>query len=112
MRVHKNIIKADDTIHAIAFRNHGEGDEDGMSTDWNKYSTPEETRNRAYKTKPSWEGGVVQMVVGDVRTIPDQIVQHDPLIDNPAHTNVKGRKDVRERYKFMQIWTWAIRYAE
>lgn len=111
MRVHKNIIR-DDSPLSIAFVNHGEGEEEGMSTDWDKYSTPEQTRNRVYDTRPSWKGGVIQMVVGDIREIPDQVVQHAPLPNNRAHTNVKGCKDTKERYLFMRIWKWAICYDE
>ena len=111
MRVHQNNIR-EGSLLPIVFVNHGEGEEEGMSTDWNKYSTPEETKNRGYATRPSWKGGVIQMVVGDIRKITWQTVQHSPLADNRAHTNVKGRKDTQERYLFMRVWTWAIPYAE
>jgi hypothetical protein len=108
MRVHHNNIR-EGRLLPLVFLNHGEGEEDGMSTDWNKYSTPEETRNRVYKDKPTWKGGVIQMVAGEVRKIPNQVVQHAPLTDNRAHTNVKGRKDTQVRYLFMRSWTWVIR---
>ena len=103
MRVHQNNIR-DGSPLPIAFMNHGAGEEEGMSTDWSKYSTPEQTISRIYEEKPTWKGGVIQMVVGDVRKIPDQIVQHAPLPKNQAHTNVKGRKDTKVRYLFMRIW--------
>jgi hypothetical protein len=93
------------------FRNLGEGDQEGMSTDWSQFSTPEQTKNRA--TNPAWRGGVIQMLVGDVRRVPQQTVVHAPLPDNRAHTNVKGPKSggiegTQIRYLFMRIWKWAI----
>ena len=109
MRVHQVHLR-DNSLSPKVFINHGEGDEEGMSTDWNKYSTPEETRNRIYAKKPTWKGGVIQMVVEDVWKIPDQVVQHAPLPDNRAHTNIKGRKDTQVRYLFMSIWQWVICY--
>ncbi len=111
MRVHQVHIRGDSPSLKV-FVNHGEDEEDGMSTDWNKYSTPAQTRNRIYGSKPAWRGGVIQMVVGEVRKIPGQSVQHAPLADNRAHTNVKGRKNTQERYLFMRVWNWAISYGE
>ncbi|MBI2925245.1 MAG: hypothetical protein HYY24_06020 [Verrucomicrobia bacterium] len=97
------------------FRNLGEGEQEGMSTDWSNYSTPEETKKRA--TNPAWRGGVIQMGVGDVRKIPHQTVVHAPLPDNRAHTNVKGPKSggvegTQARYLFMRVWRWAIEYKD
>ena len=43
MRIHKDFRESDGTPMPVAFRNHGEG----MSTDWQKYATPQETRRRA-----------------------------------------------------------------
>jgi len=107
MRVHKNEIQGGAPIPG-AFRNRGEGDQEGMSTDWSRYSTPETTKLRA--ANPAWKGGVIQMVVGDVRKIPSQTVAHAPLPDNRAHTNVKGQKSTQARYLFMRVWRWAIEY--
>src|SRR6266566_296830 len=61
--------------------------EGGMSTDWARYSTPEQTRNRARKPELN---GVVQMGVGVVREIDALIVEHTPdeEVDNRAHTDV------------------------
>ena len=118
MRVHRDNINIEEGRPCTgAFSNHGEGEEEGMSTDWSRYSTPHETSARIQTTKPGWMGGVIQMVVGDVRKIPLQTVQHAPLPDNRSHTNVKGPKDVQVegtqvRYRFMRIWKWAIPYRE
>jgi hypothetical protein len=40
----------------------------GMSTDWSRYSTPEESRRRA---RDPAVNGVVEMTVADVRAIPE-----------------------------------------
>ena len=113
MRVHKNDIQGGTPIPGV-FRNRGEGNQEGMSTDWSHHSTAEQTKLRA--ANPSWKGGVIQMVVGNVRKIPHQAVVHAPLPDNRAHTNVKGPKSGIEgtqvRYLFMRTWKWAIRYEE
>ncbi len=107
MRVHRNYIKDGQPIPGT-FRNHGEGDQDGMSTDWSKYSTAEQTKQRA--TNPLWQGGVIKMRVEKVREIPQQKVQHAPLDDNRSHTNVKGPKDTKTRYLLMRSWEWAIQF--
>ena len=104
-----------------AFRNHGSGDDLGMSTDWERYSTAEETRNRA--TEPTLYG-VISMRVGDARDVPGQTVVHSPIWpENRAHTNVvgpKSRKEARDvglssveiRLRFAQISEWRIPVIE
>ncbi|MEA2595027.1 MAG: hypothetical protein QOF01_1496 [Thermomicrobiales bacterium] len=70
----------------------------GMSTDGNRYSTPEESRQRAREPEAN---GVVELAVVDVRAIPEQIVEHTPIQnhpdpgvpDNRAHTDVCGPKE-------------------
>lgn len=70
----------------------------GMSTDWSRYSTPEETRGRA--SNPA-VNGVIETTVSDVRAIPDQMVEHTPIQnhpdpkikDNRSHTDVFGPKN-------------------
>ncbi len=102
MRIHETWIQSGEPMPGV-FKNHGSG----MSTDWNKYSTPEETLKRA--RIPS-KNAVIQMQVGDVRKIPGQQVQHTPLPDNRAHTDVLGEKDrdPEVRIKFRRIFNWAI----
>ena len=92
------------------FRNRGKAGDEGMSTDWSEYSTPQETRDRARAPE---RNAVIGMVVGDVRRIPEQVVQHRPYPDNRAHTNVEGFKKAnvagtQVRYLFLNIWRWAI----
>jgi hypothetical protein len=70
----------------------------GMSTDWSRYSTPEESRQRAREPAVN---GVVELSVTDVRGIPEQTVVHTPIQnhpdpgipDNRAHTDVIGPKE-------------------
>jgi hypothetical protein len=112
MRVHKNDIQNGQPIPGV-FKNRGEGEQEGMSTDWSKYSTPEQTKLRAINQ--AWRGGVIQIVVGEVRKVPRQTVEHAPLRENRAHTNVKGPKKggiegTQIRYLFMRTWSWAIKY--
>lgn len=114
MRVPQNHIQNHEPIPGV-FRNHGEGEQDGMSTDWSEHSTPEETIKRKLAVTPTWRGGVIQMVVGDVRRIPRQTVKHTPLQNNRSHTDVKGPKSggvegTQVRYLFMRAWRWAIEY--
>jgi hypothetical protein len=60
-----------------------------MSTDWEKYSTPEETRQRAPRPERT---GVVGLNVGDIRAIAELSVMHSPVRSpaNRAHTDVFG----------------------
>src|SRR5229473_7620854 len=85
MRVHPSNAK-DGNLNPGAFRNHGQpGKPEGMSTDWEKYSTANESRNRARKNPAVY--GVVSMVAGKVRQIPGQMVTHTPdYPTNRAHT--------------------------
>ena len=91
-------------IQPGCFRAHGTDDSRGMSTDWDKYSTPAETRKRA-ESKPPSAYGVLSMIVGSVRGIEGLSVRHAPSSSNQAHTNVNGvisdpevdHTEVRER---------------
>lgn len=78
----------------------------GMSTDWSKYSTPNETRNRVKQFGKLPENyAVIEMLVADVRAIENQIVEHTPDIPNlnRAHTDIFGEKDEEVRLKFSRI---------
>lgn len=97
MRVHWRNLRDDSTPEVTAFRDHGTS----MSTDWNKYSAPQETQNRTLR-EPR-HNAVIEMSVEDVRLIPNQSVQHCPLPENRAHTGVIGRKDAEARLKFQRI---------
>ncbi|MHA1783818.1 MAG: hypothetical protein ACTSVY_09220 [Candidatus Helarchaeota archaeon] len=77
--------------HPNIFREHG----GAMSTDWDKYSTAEETRGR--KGHPELYQ-VVKLNVGEVREIEPLMVKHEPEDLNRAHTNVYGISQ-RKKYK-------------
>jgi len=78
----------------------------GMSTDWAKYSTPQETRDRAKKNLE--RNAVVSFVVAEVRGIPEQQVEHtpDPDDDNRAHTEVLGPKSEEVRVQLRRLAKW------
>jgi hypothetical protein len=70
----------------------------GMSSDWSKYSSARETKERA--KKPS-ENAVLRLMVGRIRTIPDfgLEVKHVPLPGNKAHAETElpdKREDLTE----------------
>ena len=100
MRVHRNLLKSGQ-LHPGVFRDHG----GAMSTDWSKYSTPADTQLRH---KMPGVNGVIQMQVGAVRVIPGQRVEHAPLPDNRAHTDVIGEKGVEVRLLLYRIAQWTI----
>ncbi|TAK55850.1 MAG: hypothetical protein EPO24_11710 [Bacteroidetes bacterium] len=103
LRVHKNNYNKETHVpRPIAFDDHG----GAMSTDWNKYSTPEETRNRTPKKPDSY--GVLSLIVKDVRSIHNQKVEHTPRLENRDHTDVIGLKDTEARIKFSEIFKWEI----
>ncbi len=117
MRVHKNWFDNGE-INPGVFRNVGEG----MSTDWEKYSDAERTRQRAKKTPE--ENAVIALVVGEVRGVPGQTVVHTPLKPdgtkegkeregNRAHTDVVGekKKDPEVRKALKRMCVLVLRYA-
>ena len=106
MRVHRRSFDPEGRIMPGAFRNRPTP-QDGMSTDWQKYARPEETRSRARNPK---DNAVIQLVVGEVRRIPDQTVVHtpDPKTQNRAHTDVFGEKHPEARLQFSRIYKVVI----
>lgn len=104
MRVHKSMIKGG-RISLGVFKNLPRPT-DGMSTDWQRYSDPEATRQRALPKIPQ-NYGVIEINAGEVRKIPNQTVIHTPDTErnNPAHTDVFGEKDDEEiRVLFGRIY--------
>ncbi|KKN26014.1 hypothetical protein LCGC14_0879020 [marine sediment metagenome] len=106
-RMHEQYFKEDlELIPASGFRPKG----NSLSTDWNKYSTPKESRLR---TKKPEENRIVQMNTRDVR---DQSlrVQHNPSVkyNNRAHTEIFGLvgipkselNEVRMKLSSISIW--------
>jgi len=102
MRVHKMKIDSDGEPIPGAFKNLPTSD-DGMSTDWEKYSTPEETCQRG---RVPLDNIVIRFLTGRVRNIPEQIVKHTPDKENNnrAHTDVFGKKTTQAREMFMSIY--------
>ncbi len=98
MRIDKTWRKKDGSIAPSGFQNRGAG----MSTDWVKYATPQETRRRA---KQPGHNAVVTLHVGSVRELPEQQVEHTPDVEraNRAHTDVFGEKDEEVRIMLRRI---------
>jgi hypothetical protein len=61
----------------------------GMSTDWSKYATPEQTRNASGAERAN-DYGIVALPVGPVRGIEELSVVHAPVEGNDAHAHVLG----------------------
>lgn len=111
-RIHRHDLQ-DGKPKPGAFRNMPKSDPgSGMSTNWAKYSTPEETRHGA--RQPPEEYAVLQLEVGAIRQIPDQIVDHTPnrITGNRSHTDVFGDKSTEVRLKMMNIYTVLLYPAE
>lgn len=116
MRVHKNNIDSNGEPIPGAFRNHPTR-ADGMSTDWNKYASPEDCRQRGRTPN---ENGVICLAVNEVRKIVGQIVEHTPIYEpsstpplfNRAHTDVFGEKTTEVRFHLMQIYRWVIKRTD
>lgn len=79
----------------------------GMSTDWERYSTPEQTQGRA--TTPA-DNGIISLSVGGIRKIPNLTVEHTPEDDNRAHTDVFGdkKRNPEVRMKLHRLANWVI----
>lgn len=99
-RVHKTFVINGELI-PIAFREN----DGGMSTDWEKYSTPEQARLRA-KKNPGLNG-IVSLVAGELRNI-DLKVVHSPTHNHQSHADVIG-VDTESRLLLLEIYTWEIR---
>jgi hypothetical protein len=114
-----------------AFRNTGEGNRYGMSSDWCHYCPdPQETRRRVRQRHKPEEYGVVSLSVGKVRSFrksdehTKQDVIHDPIWcgenhpdNNHAHSLVTGPKsrksddispedesEIRNWYSLHSMW--------
>jgi hypothetical protein len=102
LRVHKSFMEfGEDTPKGI-FKDH----EGGMSTDWDKYSTAQNTQSRA---KCPSDNGVLKLNVGGVGAISGLSVVHEPLPANRAHTEVFGEKNVKSRLLLQRLSEWVIR---
>ena len=88
MRVHRTAYDFDDGKPLpVAFRDHG----GGMSTDWDKYSTAQDSRQRSREPE---DNAVISLQVRSVRGIAGLSVVHTPDEEhnNRAHTDVQGDK--------------------
>lgn len=103
-RIHVTDLDENGGLRPNSFRDRG----GAMSTDWSKYSTPEESRARARIPE---KNGIVVLGVGEVRGIPGLWVEHtpDPILNNRAHTDVGGPKEPEVRVKLARIAQWKIR---
>jgi hypothetical protein len=109
MRAHQVYKKTDGTLKPGVFKDQG----DSMSTDWDRYSTPQETLDRA---RVPAQNAVISLNVGEVRAIDPLSVKHD-LRDvdgqpvHRAHTSVFGEKTPEVRLKLRRIHGWAIPFT-
>jgi hypothetical protein len=90
MRAHK-VHFIDGELQAGVFRPQGEG----MSVNWCKYASTEETRLQA-KNFPENNAVIALPVIG-IRQIEGLGVQHTPIRENRAHSEVFGIPDAREQ---------------
>ena len=121
-RVHKN-FQENGKPKPAAFKNRPpEGKplspDDGMSTDWNLYSS---AHLLLQKAKIPADNIIIGLRVGATRQVPLQSVEHTPIQccpelpeGNRAHTDVKGEKknNPEVRLKLMQIYWVALRSLE
>jgi len=108
MRIHRQYVW-DGSLIPGAFR-----DRDGaMSTDWERYSTPQETQERG---RTPTDNGVIRMLASNVRAV-DQVVEHTPEQPgvlspedpgNRAHTDVIGEKTEYVRLMLLRASAWMI----
>lgn len=103
MRIHADFLKCGDPIGAYQDR------KGGMSTDWDRYSTAQEARNRAKNPKMN---GIVRLHVKKVRELEDMLVEHAPLPLNRAHSEVFGEKTPQIRLMLNRMAEWVIRLED
>lgn len=102
MRIHAKTVR-DGAIMPFVF------DHADLSSNWAKYANAEQTKDEARLVgKDPNNYGVVELNAGEVRSIPNQEVEHVPLDDNQAHTQINGEKDEEARLKLMGISDWVI----
>ena len=101
MRAYKDRMK-NGVPSPSAFKPQGNGN---LSVDWDKYSTPEQTRDRA---RQPMDNAVLRMIVANIRQL-DVSVIHVPVLENRAHSEVEFPEDHTEvRLKLSRIATIAI----
>ena len=111
-RIHINWMDNEDIMPGV-FRERGTGEKKGMSCDWSKHSTPEDSRKRAQQPH---KNGIIEFIVQKLREL-NLTVNHAPIQnhsfmdDNRAHSNVKGveERSTEIRLKLLDIYTWKIK---
>jgi hypothetical protein len=99
-RLHPRFIREGEWTPGVFFDIDG-----GMSVDWAKYSTPQQTKMRAIYSKGKHKIG--EFIAGEVRQVP-QTVLHQPTSippdpPNQAHSEVIGIKTDRVQMKLLEI---------
>ena len=115
LRVHRSYMRdGGATIPPGVFKNKPT-DNDGMSTNWSKYCSELEARERA---RNPIDNGVVAATVREVRSVPSQIVRHTPIQRGGAaspdrsHTDVFGPKTTEVRAKLSKTFQWRVRLEQ
>lgn len=73
----------------------------GISVNWDKYSTPEETRSGARRPE---ENGVISLNVGEVRVHETLKIEHTPRPQKRAHCDILGAaNDPEAAIKLLRI---------
>jgi hypothetical protein len=88
MRAHKDYIRGGDLVPGVFREQDG-----GMSVDWDKYASPQDTKGRA---KNPANNAVLSLSVGGIRKIRDLDVKHTPEPNNRAHSEVDLPDDREE----------------
>lgn len=88
MRAHRQHFSHGELGHGVFRRR-----EEGLSVDWDRYSTPEDTRARA-NSNPN-DNAVISLLVGCIRQIRPLTVDHDPISApqeerNRAHSLIRN----------------------
>jgi hypothetical protein len=79
----------------------------GMSVDWEKYSSPNDTRQRG---RIPADNAVIALPVSGIRDIDDLDVIHTPTTENQAHSDVFGIPDPGE--ELTEIRTLLLKLAD
>jgi hypothetical protein len=101
MRAHETYFRDGDLMPGVFTAKNG-----GLSVDWDKYSSKEETRNRA---KNPAQNAVLSLSVGGVRQIKGLDVEHRPEPANHAHSEIDLPDD---REELTEIRVFLLRLAD
>lgn len=103
-RVHKKLFSFPQPAYSVIFNVNNPG----MSTDWSKYSSPKETRNRAEMSTPE-DNGVISLQTGEVRNINKLLVNYSPTKKNRAHSIIIGKRTEEIVIALSRIYKWEIK---